>query len=101
MMDGIIVSEHVLRDDRGVRRPSALTLASSTGSTGNRSAEPSPTRSRFTETTEPNQSVQQGPFVFVGPGRKRFHAERIKAPYPLPCGLEELSRCVICLRRLI
>jgi hypothetical protein len=31
-------------------------------------------------------------FVYVGPERKRFHANRGQAPYPLPCGLEELSR---------
>jgi hypothetical protein len=39
-----------------------------------------------------------GPFVFIGPEKKRFHKNRDQAPYPLPCGLEELSRLATVIR---
>jgi hypothetical protein len=76
------------------RRPSNLTVSS--GSINLQSPEPSPTRSRYTMDTSISSSshVTLTPerFVYVGPERKRFHANRGQAPYPLPCGLEELSR---------
>jgi len=79
--------------ERVPRRPSNLTLSSTISTI---SGEPSPTKSRVTEGTSPSYSfsgcVTQGPFTFVGPERRRFHAGRDKAPYPIPCGLEELSR---------
>jgi hypothetical protein len=78
-----------------LRRPSTLTVStvnSSRGIGGGRSAEPSPTRSRYGSTSEREGVIVQGPFRYVGPERKRYHAHRNEAPYPFPCGLEELSR---------
>jgi hypothetical protein len=85
-----------LKDDsRASRRPSNLTLSSKTSSKA-RTPEPSPTKSRFRENGDmPNDMITgivKGPFMYVGPEKKRFHAKRSEAPYPLPCGLEELSR---------
>jgi hypothetical protein len=78
------------RDDlRGPRRPSQLTM--STMSSGIHTPEPSPTRSRQLDSGETVEE-DNGPFVFIGPEKKRFHKNRKQAPYPLPCGLEELSR---------
>jgi hypothetical protein len=82
-------------DSRGPRRPSILTVSSLSSKA--HSPEPSPTRSRFRQGSSDvgNQvlgAVTQGPFMYVGPQRKRYHAHRNQAPYPLPCGLEELSR---------
>src|SRR5438045_7302698 len=85
-------------DYREPRRPSNLTV--STISSKGQSADPSPTRSRFRESGDISgggnggspAGIVKGPFVYVGPEKKRFHAQRIQAPYPLPCGLEELSR---------
>jgi hypothetical protein len=77
----------------GQRRPSNLTVSSR----GVQSSEPSPTRTRNLD-EEMDRGVDDagqdnaGPFIFVGPEKKRFHANRQHAPYPLPCGVEELSR---------
>lgn len=77
---------------KGARRPSTLTLSSRSL----KSPEPSPTRSRDSEgelgRTATAEQESWGPFTFVGPERKRFHANRQHAPYPFPCGMEELSR---------
>lgn len=86
-----------LKDDhRGPRRPSNLTV--STISSKGHSPDPSPTRSRFRENGEIGNSspggIVKGPFMYVGPEKKRFHAQKDEAPYPLPCGLEELSRYI-------
>ena len=83
-------------DSRGApRRPSNLTVSSITSSKAH-SPEPSPTKSRFRENGDIGTGVMtgivKGPFMYVGPEKKRFHAKRSEAPYPLPCGLEELSR---------
>jgi hypothetical protein len=83
---------------RGVpQRPSNLTLSSV--SLMGRSPEPSPTRSRFKEDIGVGTSLPAiptpGSFTFVGPEKTRFHSDRDKAPYPLPCGLDELSRYII------
>lgn len=78
--------------ERVPRRPSNLTLSSFTGV----SPEPSPTRSRCTRYTSMSSTSRETLtpewFMFVGKERKRFHANRTLAPYPFPCGLEELSR---------
>ena len=82
-------------DSRGPRRPSNLTVSSKNSSKPH-SREPSPTKSRFRENGDMADRVitgiVKGPFMYVGPEKKRFHAQRNEAPYPLPCGLEELSR---------
>jgi hypothetical protein len=82
-------------DPQGPRRPSNLTVSSRTSSKAH-SPEPSPTKSRFTENGDMAHGditgIVKGPFMYVGPEMKRFHAKRTEAPYPLPCGLEELSR---------
>jgi hypothetical protein len=77
---------------KGHRRPSNLTVSSRSI----QSPEPSPTRSRNID-EEMGRGVaaaqeHAGPFIFAGPEKKRFHADRELAPYPLPCGVEELSR---------
>jgi hypothetical protein len=88
--------EQLVKGGAGPRRPSTTltvsTASSSKGIGGGRSAEPSPTRSRYGSTSEWEDVIVQGPFMYVGPERKRFHAQRNEAPYPLPCGMEELSR---------
>ena len=87
--------DNLLKRGAGPRRPSTLTVStvsSSRGIGGGRSPEPSPTRSRYGSTSEREDVIVQGPFMYVGPERKRFHAQRNEAPYPLPCGMEELSR---------
>src|SRR5262245_45584208 len=86
---------HDPRDARGPRGPSNLAFPSSIGSVETRSPELSPTKSRCSDAGETSQSVFKGPFIFVGPDGKRFHADRQRAPYPLPCGLEELSRYIV------
>lgn len=82
-------------DSRGSRRPSNLTLSSKASSKAH-SPEPSPTKGRFRENGDMANDVitgiVKGPFMYVGPEKKRFHAKTNEAPYPLPCGLEELSR---------
>ena len=79
---------------RRVRRPSTFTLSSRSI----KSPEPSPTWEKYLDTesggTSTAEQENSGPFVFVGPERKRFHAKRQLAPYPFPCGLSELSRFV-------
>jgi hypothetical protein len=85
-----------LKDEfRAFRRPSTLTVSSIASSRG-RSPEPSPTRERFRRGSEITdvieEEVVQGPFMYVGHQKRRFHPQRDLAPYPLPCGLEELSR---------
>ena len=85
---------------KGLRRPSTMTLSSRSI----KSPEPSPTRFRNLEeevgsSAAAAESEISGPFSFVGPQRKRFHADRRHAPYPFPCGVEELSRFDLCLRR--
>ena len=88
--------EQLVKKGAGPRRPSTLTvstISSSRGAGGGRSPEPSPTRSRYGSTNgEREDFIVQGPFMYVGPERKRYHAQRNEAPYPLPCGMEELSR---------
>ena len=87
--------EQLVKAGAGPRRPSTLTVStvsSSRGIGGARSPESSPTRSRYVCTGDREDVIVQGPFIYVGPERKRFHAQRDEAPYPLPCGLEELSR---------
>jgi hypothetical protein len=80
---------------RAIRRPSILTVSSVASSRG-RSPEPSPTRERFRQGSETAdeivEGIVEGPFMYVGHKKRRFHAQRDSAPYPLPCGLEELSR---------
>lgn len=77
---------------KGHRRPSNLTVSTR----GIQSPGPSPTRIRNIdeEMGRGVDSAQEnaGPFIFAGPEKKRFHANRELAPYPLPCGVEELSR---------
>ena len=84
-----------LKDDSQGSRPSNLTLSSITSSKAH-SPEPSPTKSRFRENgdmaNDMMTGIVKGPFMYVGPEKKRFHAKRSEAPYPLPCGLDELSR---------
>jgi len=80
-----------LKDDHNFRRPSNLTV-STTASWKSRSPDSSPTKSRFRQGSDGETGIIQGPFMYVGPQRKRFHAQRNEAPYPIPCGLEELSR---------
>jgi len=77
---------------RDSRRPSQLTVSSYASSKGAHSPEPSPTKLKARTNGETGDEVVRGPFAFVGPERKRYHARRDTAPYPLPCGLEELSR---------
>ena len=80
---------------KGPPRPSTLTVSPSRSV---KSAEPSPTMTltrHLEEGMSRKTSVEadaSGHFSFVGPQRKRFHANRLEAPYPYPCGLEELSR---------
>src|ERR1700734_968424 len=81
---------------RDARRPSQLTV-STMSSGGHNTPEPSPTRSRPVDSVEKKEE-DSGPFVFIGPEKKRFHKNRDQAPYPLPCGLEELSRLATVIR---
>lgn len=80
---------------RAFRRPSTLTVSSVASSRG-RSPEPSPTRERFRQENDNGNQIEEGiiegPFMYVGHKKRRFHAQRDSAPYPMPCGLEELSR---------
>src|ERR1700736_4565408 len=90
-----INSVPTLKDAGRMRKPTHLKTLSRSGSV--QSQEPSPTKSRFADPMSVRSAslvnVTPDPlFVFVGPERKRFHANRGEAPYPFPCGLEELSR---------
>ena len=80
---------------RDSRRPSQLTVSSYTSSKGGvgHSPEPSPIRSKTrVNGDETDGGTVKGPFMYVGPDKRRYHAERDTAPYPFPCGLEELTR---------
>jgi len=102
VMEPSAVIPHYEQHFQSFRRPSNLALSFDSSTT--QSPEPSPTRTRFTrepsETSLPQSTtpsltsndIVKGPFRFVGPEKQRYHASRLEAPYPLPCGLEELSR---------
>ena len=74
------------------RQPANLSLLNSSKVV--QSPEPSPKQDRFRKGSHGSVlgSVIEGPFMYVGPQRKRFHAVRLEAPYLMPCGMEELSR---------
>jgi hypothetical protein len=77
---------------RGMRRPPNLSFSAL--STGH-SPETSPSLYRVSPGSDCGNAVSSvgpGPFIYVGPQKTRYHAFGAYAPYPLPCGLEELTR---------